>query len=77
MEMFFWMNSEFSKYADSFVVEYSTIIMSISQISETLFILAIPFFLKRFGIKQVMLISMLAWVCRFGLFAGINWWFMD
>lgn len=56
-------------YADSFVVKYSTIIMSISQISETLFILAIPFFLKRFGIKQVMLISMLAWVLRFGLFA--------
>ena len=64
--------SEFEKipeYADSFVVKYSTIIMSISQISETLFILAIPFFLKRFGIKQVMLISMVAWVLRFGLFA--------
>lgn len=64
--------SEFAnvpEYADSFVVRYSTIIMSISQISETLFILAIPFFLKRFGIKQVMLISMLAWVLRFGLFA--------
>lgn len=59
----------FPKYADSFVVKRSTIIMSISQISETLFILAIPFFLKRFGIKQVMLISMLAWVLRFGLFA--------
>ncbi|GGB68775.1 MFS transporter [Flavobacterium suaedae] len=59
----------FPKYADSFVVEYSTIIMSISQVSETLFILAIPFFLKRFGIKQVMLISMLAWVLRFALFA--------
>ena len=57
------------QYADSFVVKYSTIIMSISQISETLFILAIPFFLKRFGIKQVRLISMLAWVMRFGLFA--------
>ncbi len=64
--------SDFSKvteYADSFVVRYSTIIMSISQISETLFILAIPFFLKRFGIKNVMLFSMLAWVLRFGLFA--------
>lgn len=67
--------SEFSKvpeYANSFVVKYSTIIMSISQISETLFILAIPFFLKRFGIKQVMLISMIAWVLRFGLFAFGN-----
>lgn len=57
------------KYKDSFVVKYSTIIMSISQISETLFILTIPFFLKRFGIKTVMLFSMLAWVLRFGLFS--------
>ena len=67
--------SEFAKvpeYANSFVVKYSTIILSISQISETLFILAIPFFLKRFGIKQVMLISMFAWVLRFGLFAYGN-----
>ncbi|HIY75880.1 MAG TPA: nucleoside permease [Candidatus Sphingobacterium stercorigallinarum] len=62
----------YPKYADSFVVQYSTIIMSISQISETLFILAIPFFLKKFGIKQVMLIAMFAWVLRFGLFAYGN-----
>lgn len=61
-----------AEYADSFVVKYSTIIMSISQISETLFILAIPFFLKKFGIKQVMLFSMFAWVLRFGLFAYGN-----
>jgi len=47
---------------------FSTIILSISQISETLFILAIPFFMKKFGIKKVMLFSMLAWVLRFGLF---------
>jgi len=57
------------QYADSFAVRYSTIILSISQVSETLFILAIPFFLRKFGIKKVMLISMLAWVLRFGLFA--------
>lgn len=56
----------------SFVVKYSTIIMSISQISETVFILTIPFFLKRFGIKKVMLFSMIAWVLRFGLFAYGN-----
>ena len=47
---------------------FSTIILSISQISETLFILAIPFFMRRFGIKNVMLFSMIAWVLRFGLF---------
>ncbi len=57
---------------ESFVVKYSTIILSISQISETLFILSIPFFLKRFGIKMVMLFSMLAWVLRFGLFSYGN-----
>ncbi|OYU81165.1 MAG: MFS transporter [Flavobacterium sp. BFFFF1] len=67
--------SEFGKmpeYAESIIVKKSTLIMSISQISETLFILAIPFFLKRFGIKRVMLISMFAWVLRFGLFAYGN-----
>lgn len=62
----------FPKYADSFVVKFSTIIMSISQISETLFILAIPFFLRKYGIKNVMLISMFAWVLRFGLLGFSN-----
>jgi NHS family xanthosine MFS transporter len=60
------------EYAGLTAVKYPAIIMSISQISETLFILAIPFFLRRFGIKQVMLISMFAWVLRFGLFAYGN-----
>lgn len=57
------------EYVDSVVVRYSTMIISISQISETLFILAIPFFLKRFGIKKVILFSMFAWVLRFGFFS--------
>jgi NHS family xanthosine MFS transporter len=57
---------------ESFVVKYSTIIMSISQVSETVFILTIPFFLKKFGIKNVMLFSMIAWVLRFGLFGFGN-----
>ncbi|HET7126590.1 MAG TPA: nucleoside permease [Lysobacter sp.] len=59
-------------YAGSLAVKYPAIIMSISQISETLFILTIPFFLKRFGIKTVMTISMIAWFLRFGLFAYGN-----
>lgn len=59
-------------YKDTIAIKYPAVIMSISQISETLFILAIPFFLKKFGIKQVMLFSMIAWVLRFGLFAYGN-----
>jgi len=55
-------------YKDLVAVKYPAIIMSISQISETLFILTIPFFLRRFGIKKVMLMSMVAWILRFGLF---------
>lgn len=56
-------------FQDTLAVKYPAIIMSISQISETLFILAIPFFLKRYGIKTVMTLSMVAWFLRFGLFA--------
>jgi NHS family xanthosine MFS transporter len=59
-------------YRDTLSVQHPAFIMSISQISETLFILAIPFFLRRFGIKQVMLFSMIAWVLRFGLLAYSN-----
>ena len=57
-----------AEYADSFAVKYPNILLSLSQISETLFILAIPFFLKRFGIKGVMTMSFAAWFLRFGLF---------
>ncbi|MEO6453027.1 MAG: nucleoside permease [Ginsengibacter sp.] len=64
--------AKIDKYKEAIAVKYPAIIMSISQISETLFILAIPFFLRRFGIKQVMFISMMAWVFRFGLFAWGN-----
>ncbi len=56
-------------YPGTFAVEHPNLLISISQISETLFILTIPFFLRRFGIKVVMLISIFAWVFRFGLFA--------
>ncbi|WP_230350506.1 nucleoside permease [Lelliottia sp. WAP21] len=56
-------------YANSFIVNYPSILLSISQISEVFFILTIPYFLQRFGIKTVMLMSMIAWMLRFGLFA--------
>ena len=55
------------EYAGTFGVKYPVILYSISQISETLCILMIPFFMKRYGIKNVMLIAMFAWVLRFGL----------
>lgn len=56
-------------YANSFTVLHPSVLMSVSQMSETVFILTIPFFLKRFGIKKVILMSMFAWVLRFGFFA--------
>jgi MFS transporter, NHS family, xanthosine permease len=56
------------EYKNTFGVKYPNILISISQISETLFILTIPFFLGKFGIKKVMLMSITAWVFRFGLF---------
>ena len=59
-------------YPDAFGVKHPNILISISQISETLFILTIPFFLRKFGIKKVMLMSMFAWVLRFGLFGVGN-----
>lgn len=57
------------QFKGTFAVEHTNMLISLSQISETLCILLIPFFLKRFGIKKVMLIAMLAWVFRFGFFA--------
>jgi nucleoside transporter len=56
------------EFADTFAANNATLLTSISQISEALCILMIPFFLKRFGIKVVMLMSMFAWVFRFGFF---------
>jgi NHS family xanthosine MFS transporter len=74
-----FINSFAEVYPDSFAVKYNNIFLSVSQISEALFLLAIPFFLRRFGIKTVMLMSFGAWALRFGLFGvgdpadGIVW----
>lgn len=56
------------EYASTFGANHANALISLSQVSETLCILLIPFFLKRFGIKNVMLMAMFAWVLRFGLF---------
>lgn len=60
------------EYADTFGVKHANILISLSQMSETGCILLIPFFMKKYGIKNVMLIAMFAWVFRFGLFAFGN-----
>ena len=60
------------EYASTFGVQHSNMLISLSQVSETLCILLIPYCLKRFGIKKVMLMAMLAWVFRFGLFGVGN-----
>ena len=57
------------EYQDVYFVDHANLLISLSQISETLCILLIPFFLKRYGIKRVMLIAMVAWAFRFGFFA--------
>lgn len=59
-------------YAGTFGVQHANILISLSQLSETFCILLIPFCMKRFGIKRVMLLAMLAWVLRFGLFGTGN-----
>lgn len=59
-------------YRDSLIVQYPAILLSVSQISEVAFILTIPFFLKRLGIRLVMLMSMFAWTLRFALLAFGN-----
>ena len=59
-------------FAETFAVQHSGLLISISQICEALCILAIPFFLKKFGIKNVMLMAMFAWVFRFAFFGAGN-----
>ena len=68
----------YPEFADTFGVQHANMLISLSQISETICILLIPFFLKRFGIKNVMIIAMLAWMLRFAFFGmgnpGIGVW---
>ena len=60
------------EFVNSFGVQHANILISLSQVSETCCILLIPFFMRHYGIKNVMLIAMFAWVLRFGLFGVGN-----
>lgn len=64
--------TEVPEYADTWGARNANALISISQMSETLGILLIPVAMKVFGIKRVMLIAMIAWVFRFGLFGAGN-----
>ena len=61
-----------AEYADTFGAQHANILISLSQVSETCCILLIPYFMKKFGIKGVMTMAMVAWVLRFGLFGAGN-----
>ena len=63
---------ENATFANSWGANNANALISLSQVSETLCILLIPFFMKKFGIKKVMLIAMFAWVFRFGFFGAGN-----
>lgn len=60
------------EYAETFAAQHANALISLSQMSETVCILLIPFFMKRFGIKNVMLIAMFGWVLRYGFFGMGN-----
>ncbi len=72
-----------SQFCDTFGVRHANILISLSQASETLCILLIPYFLRRFGIKRVMLLAMLAWALRYLFFAignpgsGVGWFVLS
>ena len=55
-------------------------IMTLGQISEALFILLLPLFLNKYGIKKTLIVGMLAWSLRYVLFAfgdtGSNLWML-
>lgn len=61
-----------TEYQSTFGVQHANILISLSQVSETLCILLIPFFLSKFGIKKVVLIALLGWVLRFAFFGMGN-----
>lgn len=60
--------NHFAAVGESWFAQNPTLLISVSQICEALCLLLIPFCLKRFGIKKVMLIAMFGWVARFGFF---------
>ncbi len=64
------------QHANQFLTEIQVAnaagIQTLGQVSEVAFMLLVPFFLKRFGMKMTLLIGMLAWAARYVLFAYGN-----
>ncbi|MAT14146.1 MAG: MFS transporter [Planctomyces sp.] len=58
-----------AKYIESVGVANPAFKMTFGQMSEIIFMLAMPFFFKRLGVKKMLLVGMLAWVVRYSLFA--------
>ncbi|WP_392561275.1 nucleoside permease [Orbus sturtevantii] len=61
--------SDLTQYRATIVVAYPGVLLSLSQVAEIFFIICIPLFLRRYGMKGVLLISLLAWTLRFGFLA--------
>ena len=64
---FYYQNA--SPFLTELGVENSTGKMALGQVSEVLFLVALPFFFTRFGLKKTLAVAMLAWVIRYLFFA--------
>jgi nucleoside transporter len=67
---FYYQNA--SPFLTELGVENSTGKMALGQVSEVLFLVALPFFFTRFGLKKTLAVAMLAWVIRYLFFAFGN-----
>ena len=69
-----------NQFLNELGMQKAAAVMTLGQISEALFILLLPIFLKRYGIKTSLIVGMLAWVVRYVLFAygdiGENAWML-
>lgn len=57
-------------YLKAMDINNSEGVMALGQVSEIFFLLLVPFFLMRLGVKKMLLIGMLFWVLRYIFFAA-------